>query len=77
MAAVDAPPTAPRKKLLHRAAPDRSRTLRRTAQLLFLALNVWIAAEFWFFVRYYESGGRTPFAARPSGVEGWLPSPPS
>jgi polyferredoxin len=73
MAAVATPPAAPRKKLLRRALPDRSRTIRRTAQLLFLGLNVWIAAEFWFFVRYYETGGRTPFAARPSGVEGWLP----
>jgi polyferredoxin len=42
-------------------------------QLGFLALNVWIGIEFYFFVRYYETGGRSWFAARPAGVEGWLP----
>src|SRR5262249_32451549 len=42
-------------------------------QLLFLALNVWIGVEFYLFVRYYETGGRSTFAARPPGVEGWLP----
>jgi polyferredoxin len=39
----------------------------------FLALNLWIGFEFWRFVRYYETAGRTPFARRPPGVEGWLP----
>jgi polyferredoxin len=63
----------PRKKLVKRAAPDRSQRLRRTVQLAFLALNVWIAAEFYLFVRYYESGGQTLRASRPPGVEGWLP----
>ena len=31
------------------------------------------AVEFYLFVRYYETGGRSVFAARPPGVEGWLP----
>lgn len=74
MAAVAAPPSAkPRKRLVRRAGKDRSQAIRRSVQLAFLALNVWIAAEFWLFVRYYETGGRTVFAARPAGVEGWLP----
>jgi polyferredoxin len=47
--------------------------VRRTVQLAFLALNVWIAAQFYLFVRYYESGGRTLKVGRPPGVEGWLP----
>ena len=74
MAAVAAPPPArPRKKLLRRAARDHAQAIRRGVQLAFLGLNVWIAVEFWLFVRYYETAGRGVFAARPSGVEGWLP----
>jgi hypothetical protein len=30
-------------------------------------------ACFYLFVRYYESGGRAVFVARPPGIEGWLP----
>src|SRR4051794_14622120 len=40
---------------------------------MFLALNVWVAVEFYLFVRYYESGGESLHASRPPGVEGWLP----
>jgi polyferredoxin len=66
--------TAPlQKKLIRRAAPDHSQALRRSFQLVFLALNVWIGVEFYLFVRYYETGGRTPGIGRPPGVEGWLP----
>jgi polyferredoxin len=75
MATIAAPP-APikiRKKLGKRAAPDRSQQLRRIVQLAFLALNVWIGVEFYLFVRYYETAGRTVWASRPPGVEGWLP----
>jgi polyferredoxin len=63
----------PRKKLVKRAGRDRSQALRRAFQAMFLALNVWIAAQFWLWVRYYETGGRTMYAERPPGVEGWLP----
>src|SRR5579883_38589 len=72
MAAAVAPPKS-RKKLIRRAARDRSRALRHAVQLVFLALNIWIGVEFWMFVRYYETGGRTVFTRRPPGVEGWLP----
>ena len=61
------------KKPFRRAAPDGSQTLRRWFQLAFLALNVWIAVEFYLFVRFYETAGRSGLAARPPGVEGWLP----
>ena len=61
------------KKLVKRAPPDRSQALRRSFQLAFLALNVWIGIEFYLFVRYYETGGRSVFVDRPAGVEGWLP----
>ena len=70
MTAIAAPP---RKKLVHRAGADRSQTLRRSFQLVFLALNVWIAAQFYLFVGYYEAGGRALQVSRPPGVEGWLP----
>ena len=73
MAAVAATPPRARKKLIRRDGPDRSRRLRRAVQLAFLSLNVWIAVEFYLFVRYYETGGQTVFASRPAGVEGWLP----
>jgi polyferredoxin len=75
MATTLTPPSAARtrKKLVKRAAPDHSQALRRGFQLAFLALNVWIAAQFYLFVRYYETGGRSAFATRPPGVEGWLP----
>ncbi|MEO8368940.1 MAG: 4Fe-4S binding protein [Candidatus Solibacter sp.] len=74
MATVAPPPPKPlRKKLLKRAAPDRSQALRRGFQFTFFALNLWIGIEFYLFVRYYESGGRSLFATRPPGVEGWLP----
>ncbi len=42
-------------------------------QLAFLLLNLWIGARFYFFVRYYETGGRSLWVPRPAGVEGWLP----
>ena len=62
-----------RKKLRKRAAPDRSQGLRHSFQAAFLGLNVWIGTEFYLFVRYYETAGRTFRASRPPGVEGWLP----
>jgi polyferredoxin len=68
-----APPPKVRKKLVKRSGRDRSQTLRHAMQLLFLAVNVWIGVEFYRFVRYYETGGRSAWASRPPGVEGWLP----
>lgn len=73
MPALAAPSQTTRKKLVKRAPQDRSQALRRTFQFVFLLLNVWIGIEFYLFVRYYETGGQSAFAARPAGVEGWLP----
>jgi polyferredoxin len=73
MAATAAKPPKARKRLIQRAAANHSQTLRHAMQAAFLALNVWIGLEFWLFVRYYETGGRTAFVRRPPGVEGWLP----
>jgi polyferredoxin len=73
MAAQPVVASRPKRKLVRRAPPDYSQRLRRTVQLLFLALNVWIGIEFYLFVRHYESGGASAWLPRPPGVEGWLP----
>jgi polyferredoxin len=62
-----------KKKLVRRAQPDYSQKLRRGVQLAFLALNIWLGAQFYLFVRYYETGGASPAVSRPPGIEGWLP----
>ena len=41
--------------------------------MVFLLLNACIGVQFYLFVRYYETGGLSIRAARPAGVEGWLP----
>ena len=46
---------------------------RFLVQLFFLALVLWIGAQFHFFVRWLESGGMENFTSRPPGVEGFLP----
>lgn len=73
MAARSIDIAAPRKKLGRRAGPDSSQFVRRTFQFTFLLLNIWIAIQFYLFVRYYETGGTSLRASRPPGVEGWLP----
>ena len=61
------------KKQLKRRLNDSSQTLRRTIQVAFLLLNVWIGVQFFLFVRYYETGGSSTHASHPPGIEGWLP----
>ncbi len=63
----------PRKKLVRRKARDYSQSLRFAVQSAFLLLNVFIGLQFYFFVRYFESGGQSVRVARPAGVDGWLP----
>ena len=62
-----------RKKLIRRAEPDHSQTLRRSFQIAFLLLNVWVGGAFYFWVRGFENGTHARIAERPAGVEGWLP----
>lgn len=62
-----------KKKLVRRTARDNSQQLRRGFQIGFLALNVWIGGEFYLWVRHLETGAGWSGAARPGGVEGWLP----
>jgi len=61
------------KRNFTRAPQGYSQRLRRGVQIIFLALNVWIAVQFVQFVHYYESGGRSSWTPRPPGIEGWLP----
>ena len=62
-----------RKPFIRRSDRDYSQRLRRGVQLAFLALNVWIGAQFYLWVRWCETGGATLAVSRPAGVEGWLP----
>ncbi len=61
------------KKAFVRAGPDRTQRWRRAFQVAFLLLNVAIGVQFWAFVRFFETGGASPYLPRPPGVEGWLP----
>lgn len=73
---VDAQMAAPKpakKKLAKRVAPDRSQSIRRYVQLAFIALNIYLGIQFYFWVRFYETSGAARYTERPAGVEGWLP----
>ncbi|WP_436856871.1 4Fe-4S binding protein [Citrobacter tructae] len=48
-------------------------TWRRATQLLLLAINIYIGITFYYWVRFYETGGATLYLPRPGGIEGWLP----
>jgi len=50
-----------------------ARTWRHAVQLAFALLNIFLCAQFYLWVRYYETGGQTLKVPRPDGVEGWLP----
>lgn len=62
-----------KKMLIRRASPDRSQRIRHIVQWLFVVLNIWLGAQFYLWVRYFEHGGETLYVPRPAGVEGWLP----
>ncbi len=62
-----------KKKLVRRSAPDESQKIRRVVQWVFVALNLWIGAQFYLWVRWFERGGQGLAVSRPPGVEGWLP----
>src|SRR5579872_5526971 len=61
------------KKAFQRAAPDRSQRIRRAFQIAFLFINIWVAIQFFLWVRYFETQGAFGTPSRPAGVEGWLP----
>lgn len=47
--------------------------LRILIQFCFLGFMLWLGFRFYMFVNYVRSGGISPFAARPDGIEGFLP----
>lgn len=51
----------------------RTAAIRRSVQVAFLFLNVWIGVQFYIWVRFFETGGASTYVSRPPGVEGWLP----
>lgn len=75
MATVSLPPRTKksRDEWVRRTDYDRSQQIRRAVQLTFLALNLWIGTQFYFFVRQFEPGGTVSGISRPAGIEGWLP----
>ena len=62
-----------KKRLVRRLAHDHSQGIRRSVQIGFLLLNIWVAAQFYLWVRFFETGGRSMQVSRPPGIEGWLP----
>jgi polyferredoxin len=72
-ASIPAQPGATKKKQLRRTEPDRSQRVRLIVQSVFILLNIVLCAQFYFFVRYFETGQTGPHVSRPAGVDGWLP----
>lgn len=70
---VSAKTRTARKKLTRRVSREYSQPLRRSFQIAFLLLNVWIGEEFYLWVRSMETASSAPGMTRPAGVEGWLP----
>ena len=52
---------------------ENGQNIRLLVQTGFLILILWIGYEFYGFVKYYETGGKTAYFERPPGVEGFLP----
>ena len=63
----------PKKKNVRRTEPDRWQLARRIVQFGFVLLNIFLCVQFYFFVKYFETGATGPHVSRPAGVDGWLP----
>jgi len=63
----------PKRKLIRRKERDCSQPLRKSFQIAFLLMNVWIGGEFYAWVRHLETGSAAVPLAHPAGVDGWLP----
>jgi polyferredoxin len=73
IASAEVSATKPKKQNARRSSPDRWQRTRLIVQGLFVLLNVFLCVQFYFFVRYFETGATGPHVARPAGVDGWLP----
>jgi polyferredoxin len=67
------PSTKVKNKQVRRTAPDRSQRARLIVQGLFILLNVFLGAQFYWFVRHFETSAIGSHVSRPAGVDGWLP----
>ncbi|MBI2952786.1 MAG: 4Fe-4S binding protein [Chloroflexi bacterium] len=56
-----------------RARLANLRVARNTVQILSCLVLLYVGWQFYRFVEHFETGGSTPFVARPSLVEGFLP----
>ena len=65
--------TRRKKKAFQRRRGDISQQIRLALQLLFAAITAAVGAQFYLWVRYYETAGRSMRVERPDGVEAWLP----
>jgi polyferredoxin len=63
----------PKKKLHRRLSLGRFQKTRHIVQYAFVALNLWLGLQFYFWVRFYERGGHGLYLPRPAGADGWLP----
>ncbi len=62
-----------KKKINRRTTREYSQRFRHAAQMIFMALNVYLGTQFYLWVRYLEHGGHGIQVSRPPGIEGWLP----
>ena len=68
-----APASRTKKLYVKRLTKDYSQALRRTVQICFLLLNVYLGVQFYLFVRQFETYQAELRYTRPPGIEGWLP----
>jgi polyferredoxin len=61
------------KKPFTRRYGDSSQRIRTAVQLAFMGVTLLSGVQFYFWVRFYETGGQTWKVSRPAGVEAWLP----
>jgi polyferredoxin len=61
------------KKAFTRRRGDTSQQVRLASQIVFAAITIWVGVQFYFWVRFYETGGASMRVTRPDGVEAWLP----
>jgi hypothetical protein len=69
--AAEPRPVARPRKAYTRRRGDVSQQVRFGVQLAFLLIAVWVGAQFYLWVRHYETAGSTLKVSRPPGVEAW------
>jgi len=62
-----------RTKRFRRRRGDLSQQIRLSVQLFFAVITIAVGAQFYLWVRYYETAGQSMRVERPDGVEAWLP----